>query len=95
VLRNQDATPAEKLEARKFIAHFVGNVHQPLHVSHARDRGWNDIKVYFFGDNANLHSVWDSGMIRHTRNRWSDYAKHLNRAITLRQLEQWKSTDPL
>jgi hypothetical protein len=95
VLRDQDAATAEKLEALKFIAHFVGDIHQPLHVSHARDRGGNDIKIFFFRDNTNLHRVWDSGMIRHTRKRWSDYAEYLNGSITPQQLEQWQSTDPL
>jgi hypothetical protein len=95
VLRKQGATPTEKLEALKFVAHFVGDVHQPLHVSHVKDRGGNDINVYFFRDNTNLHRVWDSGIIRHTRKRWSDCAKHLSQSITPQQLEKWQSTDPV
>lgn len=82
VLRDHAATRAEKLEALKFIVHFVGDIHQPLHVSHTRDKGGNDIRVFFFHDNTNLHHVWDSGLIRHTRRPWSEYAEDLNQAIT-------------
>ena len=41
VLSDKKATDAKKLEALKFIAHFVGDIHQPLHVSRAKDRGGN------------------------------------------------------
>ena len=58
---------AERTEALKFLIHFVGDIHQPLHVSHARDRGGNDIKVEFFHDRTNLHRMWDSGLIRRTK----------------------------
>ena len=37
--------------------------------SHARDRGGNDIKVEFFHDRTNLHSVWDTALIRHALKR--------------------------
>jgi hypothetical protein len=33
-------------EALKFIVHFVGDVHQPLHVSRISDRGGNSITVH-------------------------------------------------
>jgi hypothetical protein len=59
-----DAEPfARRREALKFLGHFVGDVHQPLHVSHRRDRGGNTIAVTFFGKSSNLHRVWDSGLI--------------------------------
>ncbi|MCH7813784.1 MAG: S1/P1 nuclease [Planctomycetes bacterium] len=64
VLRSKDASHAEKAEALKFLVHFVGDIHQPLHVSHAKDKGGNDIKVEFFHDRTNLHRLWDSGLIR-------------------------------
>ena len=47
--------------ALKFLLHFIGDVHQPLHTE-ALDRGGNEIKACF--DNScgkvNLHSIWDT-----------------------------------
>jgi hypothetical protein len=41
----------------------VADLHQPLHVSHARDRGGNEIEVRFLGETWNLHAVWDTGLL--------------------------------
>jgi len=50
-------------EALKFLVHFIGDVHQPLHVGFTTDRGGNSIKGHFEGKSENLHSVWDSGIM--------------------------------
>jgi len=49
-------------EALKFLIHFVGDMHQPLHLS-GRDRGGNSDKVHWSGRVTNLHSVWDNALI--------------------------------
>jgi len=49
-------------EALKFLIHFIGDLHMPLHLT-GRDRGGNDVKVRFDGRITNLHSVWDSRLI--------------------------------
>jgi len=49
--------------ALEFLTHFVGDIHQPLHVSYADDRGGNSVQVYFFTEKANLHECWDTKMI--------------------------------
>jgi hypothetical protein len=49
-----------------FLIHFVGDVHQPLHVGWTSDRGGNTIKCTFFGRSTELHAVWDSGIIYHS-----------------------------
>ncbi|KAI0297933.1 phospholipase C/P1 nuclease domain-containing protein, partial [Russula brevipes] len=49
-------------EALKFLVHFVGDVHQPLHLT-GRARGGNLIKVLWDNRSTNLHSVWDSLLI--------------------------------
>ena len=72
------ATPRkERIEALKFIAHFVGDVHQPLHVGHAKDRGGNSVKVEFAGRETNLHEVWDSRLLRSTGLSWQQVAGEL------------------
>ncbi|TDL24454.1 phospholipase C/P1 nuclease [Rickenella mellea] len=49
-------------EALKFLVHFVGDLHQPLHLT-GRDRGGNSDKVRFDRRLTNLHTVWDSKLI--------------------------------
>lgn len=54
----------EKLQSLLFLSHFVGDLHQPLHVSYADDLGGNKTAVYFLKEPSNLHGVWDSGLLR-------------------------------
>ncbi|KAL6047619.1 hypothetical protein QOT17_017633 [Balamuthia mandrillaris] len=46
-----------------FLTHFVGDIHQPLHVGYGDDEGGNLVNVTFFSKHTNLHSVWDTYMI--------------------------------
>ncbi len=48
-LRHPTASAVDKVEALKFLGHFVGDVHQPLHAGDAEDRGGNAIRVRFVG----------------------------------------------
>jgi len=36
------------------------------------------VKVTFSENNTNLHSLWDSGMIRRTKKGWTEYAAELH-----------------
>lgn len=54
---------AQRQEALKFITHFIGDIGQPLHVE-AYEVGGNDIDVTCSGSSSNLHSVWDTGMLK-------------------------------
>lgn len=56
--------PREKrLDALKFVVHLVGDIHQPMHVSRAEDKGGNDIQLQFLNEGSNLHRLWDSGLL--------------------------------
>lgn len=53
-------------EALKFLIHFIGDIHQPLHVGFTSDEGGNKIHVGFMTHQAqslNLHEVWDKYII--------------------------------
>jgi S1/P1 Nuclease len=63
VLADQEAPSRQRLEALKYLVHFIGDVHQPLHASDNHDRGGNDVPVTFMGRQTNLHAVWDTGII--------------------------------
>lgn len=62
-LRDKAAPPRRRLEALKFVAHFVADVHQPLHAADDGDRGGNDTHLILLGQHTTLHALWDSGLL--------------------------------
>ena len=94
VLRNPDASHAARAEALRFLIHMVGDVHTPLHVSHAEDRGGNTITVFYRGEQTNLHALWDSGLIRGRSSDWSTQASILQRRITDAKAKAWSTSNP-
>jgi hypothetical protein len=74
ILRSPAADPQKKGDALRFVIHFVGDIHQPLHATTNNDLGGNCVPVAFFGESPkltypdtesyspNLHAVWDSGI---------------------------------
>ncbi|RAV27503.1 S1/P1 nuclease [Sinomicrobium soli] len=74
VLRDDNATEEDKVFYLKLLVHFIGDLHQPLHVGRAEDKGGNDIQVRWFNEGTNLHSVWDSRMIDHYKMSYTELA---------------------
>ncbi|KAF4631903.1 hypothetical protein G7Y89_g6224 [Cudoniella acicularis] len=65
-LLNPSLGAVQRSQAAKFIVHFLGDIHQPLH-DEGMAKGGNGIHVIFDGDEfnkyykpLNLHSVWDT-----------------------------------
>jgi hypothetical protein len=86
VLGDKSASKGDRIEALKFIVHFVGDVHQPFHAI-GDFTGGNDIHVVAFGSTTcegtkkcNLHYEWDSGMIEHTGMAQAAYVTHFGEA---------------
>jgi hypothetical protein len=56
--------------AVRFLGHFVGDLHQPLHVGFAEDLGGNTIKVKWkigatsATTSTDLHAVWDNQILK-------------------------------
>lgn len=67
-----------ELTALCFLTHFVGDLHQPLHVGRSDDRGGNSIVVNFFDEIKKLHSVWDSGIIESQGLSYTEFADFLD-----------------
>jgi hypothetical protein len=65
VLKDKSKSEEDRLMALRYVIHFVGDVHQPLHVGDNKDRGGNGVQVRFFNKGTNLHKVWDTDMIEH------------------------------
>lgn len=88
---------AERARSLMFLAHYVGDVHQPMHVSYADDRGGNDARVRFFGEETNLHFLWDGGLIapRGENPRTRQLGRRLHSSITVDQRRDWVAvSDP-
>ncbi|MGQ4275552.1 S1/P1 nuclease [Pseudidiomarina sp. E22-M8] len=95
-LQNPNASREEKQLALRFIVHIIGDLHQPLHVGSAalNDRGGNDVNVVFFGEQSNLHRVWDSGLVDHQQLSYSEFSNWLQRKISSAQAQSWATPDP-
>lgn len=63
ILKNKESSKEEKTFYLKMLVHFLGDLHQPLHIGIAEDKGGNDFQVRWFGSGTNLHTVWDSKML--------------------------------
>lgn len=80
VLSDSTQTHGNRSLALKMLTHFLGDLHQPMHLGHATDYGGNTVKVKYFGRNANLHGVWDTSLVESAR-KWSytEWADQLDR----------------
>jgi len=63
VLKDDHAPKDQKAFHLKLLVHFLGDLHQPLHVGMADDRGGNQFQVQWFDEGTNLHRVWDEEII--------------------------------
>jgi hypothetical protein len=75
VLRSSDATPQKRGDALRFVIHFAGDIHQPMHGTTNNDQGGNCVPVAFFdmppqlrtpqteSYAPNLHAVWDTNIL--------------------------------
>ncbi len=94
VLQDADSSDAKKLLALKLLGHWVGDIHQPLHVSFQDDKGGNSNNVNI--PDVNLHGVWDYVIISH--NLGDDYlriAADLRKLITKKQRMAWQHDSPV
>lgn len=91
ILKDPASTPDQKVVALKFIVHFVGDIHQPMHVSRAEDKGGNTIQVRFNGKGMNLHSLWDSGLLERDGLNAQQLSAAYDHATTT-EIKQWQST---
>jgi len=63
VLRDPKTPHAAKLDALRFLIHFVGDLHQPLHAADRHDKGGNNLVVLLNKRRTNLHRVWDEDLV--------------------------------
>ena len=72
ILKDKNADAAKRADALRYVIHFVGDLHQPLHTITNADEGGNCVPLKYFRRNAhehnhsfspNLHSLWDTAII--------------------------------
>jgi hypothetical protein len=90
VLEDEASTKDDKAFHLKMLVHFIGDLHQPLHVGMAKDKGGNDFQVQWFDEGTNLHTVWDTKMIESYNMSYSELASN-TRQLSKSQLEQLQS----
>jgi hypothetical protein len=103
ILKDTGHSRKDRVVALMAIGHWVGDLHQPLHISYRDDVGGNDIAVTYRGECGrtpagrpvrpkNLHSVWDNclleaGLFQRVRQRADFKASWGRRTITYRAVD--------
>jgi hypothetical protein len=93
-LTNPQTPPAERLLALKFLIHFIGDLHQPLHSSDHNDKGGNCIGLSPpspDGQETNLHAYWDLGTVNVLGTDTATVAKKLDADISDAQIADWST----
>jgi hypothetical protein len=95
VLSSSSASQPQKLESLKFLGHWVGDIHQPLHVSFEDDRGGNSVLATGLCG-SNLHSAWDTCLVlKAVGEDVGAAAADLMKTITPAKIEGWTHSDPM
>lgn len=72
ILKDKSADPHKRAEALRYVIHFVGDLHMPLHASTNNDEGGNCVPVHYLRRVAeehhnyyspNLHGLWDTAIV--------------------------------
>ncbi|EES00378.1 hypothetical protein BDA96_03G091400 [Sorghum bicolor] len=97
------STPEYNLtQALLFLSHFIGDIHQPLHVGFTSDRGGNTINVHWYTRKTVLHHVWDASIIQTAEDDFygdsvAGYIDTLKKNITQgewsEQVSSWEACD--
>jgi hypothetical protein len=94
-----DRPPAPRdQDALRYLIHFLGDVHQPLHTISNADVGGNCESIDPFHGTTNLHALWDGGIVdafelddTRLAEKSEAYISHLSPA----QRESWSAGDPM
>lgn len=88
IAKDPESTEDQRRLAVKIIVHLLGDIHQPMHLGHASDRGGNSWPIKYFGRDVNLHGTWD-GSLPEAAHRWSytEWADQIDRATPQEEAE--------
>lgn len=89
-LKNKELEQSKKLMYLRLLIHIVGDIHQPMHVGRFEDLGGNKIKVLWFNEPANLHSIWDEKLIDYQQLSYTEYVTAINHTTKSQRLDWQK-----
>lgn len=99
ILADSDQAREDRVEALKFLVHFLADLHQPLHSGFLEDRGGNDEPVIYRGEITNLHRYWDNDIFAARQSGFdsrelsavlrSQYGQHERRAWAMSSPREW------
>jgi S1/P1 Nuclease len=92
LLGDKKVPARERLMALAFLAHFVGDLHMPLHAGDRGDRGGNDVKASYgmVGGRINLHLLWDGYLAERAITTPPAGAQGIAAAYTRNAGERWQ-----
>lgn len=76
-----------------YVAHLVGDMHQPLHAGRAQDRGGVEIPVSYRGQSTNLHFFWDTDLVETEPGTGEEIAHRLNANVGENERREWQAGD--
>lgn len=91
-LRNKTLDKSKKQLYLRLLVHFVGDLHQPMHMGKKEDSGGNGVKVFWFNQPSNLHRVWDEQLIEYQQLSYTEYTRSINHP-TLAQVKSWQKDE--
>jgi hypothetical protein len=95
VIKSKTQNDSIKAMYLKFLIHLVGDIHCPVHAGRATDRGANRHHIIWFGEETNLHSMWDSQFIGAARVwSYSEWAANLMAGIASVDIAQMQRGTP-
>jgi hypothetical protein len=94
VIADKDAPIMIRRLALRYVAHLVGDMHQPLHTGRVADRGGVDIVVSYRGATTNLHYFWDTNLVELETGSEAEVAKQLTENFTEADRLKWQGGDP-
>ena len=94
-LKNPSTPAAERLLALKFLIHFMGDLHQPLHAADHHDRGGNCIGLSPpQGAQNNLHAYWDVNVVKALGQSAAQIAEQLDARLSAADITAWTRGTP-
>jgi nuclease S1 len=94
-LKNPSTPAAERLLALKFLIHFMGDLHQPLHAADHHDRGGNCIILSPpQGAANNLHAYWDVSVVTALGQSAAQIAAQLDARLSAADIKDWTRGTP-
>ena len=94
VVADNNAPIMTRRLALYYVAHLVGDMHQPLHAGRAMDRGGIDIRVSYRGQTTNLHFFWDTNLVELDTGNEEEVAARLTANLTEKERRNWQAGDP-